>query len=321
MKIKAFLLILFSFSINSQSQQLIPLWPANKMPNSKGLPLEHIEERERITQVKQASMYAFFTSKEENTGSAVLICPPGGYAKLTYNIAGIQFAKWLNTMGINAFVLIHRLPTSPDLIEREKGPIQDAQRAMKIIRSNAAKWQINPSKVGVMGASAGGHLATTLGTHQEDFSSINDSLNSISSRPNFMILVSPVITMGKFAHKGSLENFLGNKPTQQQIDYFSNENHVTAATPPTFIVVAQNDPVVNPINSILFYQAMLENNISGSLHVFPEGGHSIALKNNPKSINLWTNLCEEWLNDLSILDKTKAEITPNKSTFLKSGRF
>ena len=320
MKIKALILLVFCVS-TMQSQEFIPLWPKGKMPNSKGMKLEHIEERERITQVAQPGMYAFFTSKEENTGSAVLICPPGGYAKLTYNIAGFQFAKWLNTLGINAFVLIHRLPTSPDLVEREKAPIQDAQRAMKIIRSNAAKWEINASKIGVMGASAGGHLATTLGTHTEDYSSIKDNFDSFSFQPNFMVLISPVITMGKFAHQGSLDNFLGKNPTQNQIDSFSNENRVSTTTPPAFIVLAQNDPVVNPINGMLFYQAMTEKNISGSLHIFPEGGHSIALMNSPKSINLWTQLCQEWFYDLSLLDKTKAEITPNKSAMLKTNRF
>ena len=320
MKIKALILFVFCFS-TMQSQEFIPLWPKGKMPNSKGMKLEHIEERERITQVAQPGMYAFFTSKEENTGSAVLICPPGGYAKLTYNIAGFQFAKWLNTLGINAFVLIHRLPTSPDLVEREKGPIQDAQRAMKIIRSNAATWEINSSKIGVMGASAGGHLATTLGTHSEDYSSIKDNLDQFSFQANFMVLISPVITMGKFAHQGSLNNFLGKNPTQNQIDSFSTENRVSTTTPPAFIVLAQNDPVVNPINGMLFYQAMTEKNISGSLHIFPEGGHSIALMNSPKSINLWTQLCQEWLYDSSILDKTKAEITPNKSAILKTNRF
>jgi acetyl esterase/lipase len=320
MKIKALILLVFCIS-SMQSQEFIPLWPKGKMPNSKGMKLEHIEERERITQVAQPGMYAFFTSKEENTGSAVLICPPGGYAKLTYNIAGFQFAKWLNTLGINAFVLIHRLPTSTDLVEREKGPIQDAQRAMKTIRSNAVKWEINSSKIGVMGASAGGHLATTLGTHTEDYSSIKDNFDSFSFQPNFMVLISPVITMGKFAHQGSLDNFLGKNPTQNQIDSFSNENRVSTTTPAAFIVLAQNDPVVNPINGMLFYQAMTEKNISGSLHIFPEGGHSIALMNSPKSINLWTQLCQEWFYDLSLLDKTKAEITPNKSAMLKTNRF
>lgn len=320
MKIKALILFSFSFSL-IQAQEFIPLWPKGKMPNSKGMQLELIEERERITQVAQPGMYAFFTSKEENNGSAVLICPPGGYAKLTYNIAGFQFAKWLNTLGINAFVLIHRLPTSPDLVQREKGPLQDAQRAMKIIRSNATSWGLTTSKIGVMGASAGGHLATTLATQAEDFSSINDSLNNYLYRPNFMILISPVITMDKYAHKGSLENFLGNNPTQHQIDSFSNEKQLNKLTPPAFIALAQNDPVVNPVNGILFYQALIENNIPGSLHIFPEGGHSIALQNNPKSINLWTTLCEEWLSDLSVLDKTKTVLTPPNNTFLKTNRF
>ena len=320
MKNKTFIIFLFIFS-TIQGQEFIPLWPTGKMPNTKGIQLEHTEERERITQVAQPGMYAFFTSKEENTGSAVLICPPGGYAKLTYNIAGFQFAKWLNTLGINAFVLIHRLPTSPDLTEREKGPIQDAQRAMKIIRSKAKIWNIIPSKIGVMGASAGGHLATTLGTHTQDYSSIKDNLDSFSFHPNFMVLISPVITMGKYAHQGSLHNFLGENPNLKEIELFSNENQVSSTTPPTFIVLAQNDPVVNPFNGILFYQAMTDKNISGSLHVFPEGGHSIALKNNPKSINLWTNLCEEWFNDLGVLDKTKSEITPPKADLLKTNRF
>ncbi|MFL9829258.1 alpha/beta hydrolase [Flavobacterium sp. ST-87] len=320
MKIKTFIILLFSFG-TIQAQEFFPLWPSNKMPNTKGLSLEHLEERERITQVAQPGMYAFLTSKEENTGSAVLICPPGGYAKLTYNIAGFQFAKWLNTLGINAFVLIHRLPTSPDLTEREKGPIQDAQRAMKFIRSNASVWGINSSKIGVMGASAGGHLATTLGTHVQDYSSIKDALDEFSFHPDFMILISPVITMGKYAHKGSLDNFFGKNPAPEKVELFSNEKQVTATTPPAFIVLAQNDPVVNPVNGMLFYQAITDKNISGSLHIFPEGGHSIALKNNPKSINLWTSLCEEWLYDLGIMDKTKSEITPPKADLLKKNRF
>ena len=250
-----------------------------------------------------------------------MICPPGGYVKLTYNIAGFQFAKWLNTLGINAFVLIHRLPTSPDLTAREKGAIQDAQRAMRIIRSNAVIWGIHSSKVGVMGASAGGHLATTLGTHTQDYSSIKDNLDSFSFHPDFMVLISPVITMGKYAHQGSLHNFLGSNPAQKEIELFSNENQVTTTTPPAFIVLAQNDPVVNPVNGMLFYQAMTDKNVSGSLHIFPEGGPSIALKNHPKSINLWTTLCEEWFHDLGILDETKSEITPPKTDLLKTNRF
>ncbi len=292
MKIKTTLFFLFFLHCNLQAQQFIPLWPEGKMPNTKGLKLEHIEERERITQVDKPAIYAFFTSKEEKNTNSVLICPPGGYAKLTYNIAGFQFAKWLNTLGINAFVLIHRLPTSPDFIEREEGPVHDAQRAIKIIRSNADRWQLNPTKIGVMGASVGGHLAATLATHDEDFSKIYDPLDSISFKPNFTILISPVITLSTYAHKGSMENFLGPNKNQNLIDYYSNEKKVSKSTPPTFIVLAQNDPVVNPMNGLLYYQALSENNIPCSMHIFPEGGHSIALRNNPEYINSWTRLCE-----------------------------
>ncbi|MBN2103406.1 alpha/beta hydrolase [bacterium] len=240
-------------------------------------------------------MYVFFTSQEENTGCAVLICPPGGYGKLAYNIAGFQFAKWLNTLGVSAFVLIYRLPASPDLIEREKAPLQDAQRAVKMIRSNAQAWQINTAKIGVMGTSAGGHLASTLGTHFEDYSSIGDSLDNYSFEPDFMILISAVINMDRYAHQGSVNNLLGSKPARKMRALYSNEHHVSSKTPPAFIVHAQNDHVVPVINSILFYQAMLNNKITGSLHIFPEGDHSIALCNNPGSTNLWTVLCEEWL--------------------------
>lgn len=305
MKIIPLILLQYCFVLSLYSQQYIPLWPSGALPNSKGQQLEHIEERQRITQVSQPGIYAFFTSKDANTQSAVLICPSGGYQKLTYDLAGFQFAKWLNTLGINAFVLIYRLPTSIDLIEREVGPIQDAQRAMKIIRSNSLVWQIDENKIGVMGSSSGGHLATTLGTHFVDYSSIGDSLDTYSFESNFMILISPVITMGEYAHNGSVNNLLGKHPTQEMIDYYSNEQHVSIKTPPTFLVHAQNDHVVHPMNSILYYQAMLKTGVPGSLHIFPEGDHSIALRNNPKSINIWTVLCEEWLHNMEIVDNTK----------------
>ena len=163
MKTKKYLIItlILSSVILCKGQTFIPIWPENEMPNSRGLKLEYVEERERITQVDIPGIYAFLISPEINSGTAVLICPSGGYQKLTYNKAGFQFAKWLNTLGINAFVLIYRLPDSPDLLEREKGPVQDAQRAMKYIRANASKYGIDPNKIGLMGASAGGHLVSS----------------------------------------------------------------------------------------------------------------------------------------------------------------
>lgn len=300
-KVVVSLLLGLSLFFTARAQEFIPLWPTGNMPNSKGLPLEHKEERQRITQVKTPGIYAFLTSNEDNRGSAVLICPPGGYQKLTYNLAGFQWAKWFNTMGVNAFVLIHRLPNSPDLIEREKGPIQDAQRALKIIRSMASVWNIDTSRVGIVGASAGGHLASTLGTHFEDFSLIGDSIDPYSVRPDFMILISAVINMGNYAHKGSVQAFLGADASKEKCDYYSNEKQVTKHTPPAFLVHARDDNTVPVQNSIQFYNAMLEKGVDGSLHIFPYGRHSISLKNESGMLNLWPALCENWLNEMGFL--------------------
>lgn len=297
-----FIFSLMLFLNQTQAQEEIQIWPQGKMPNSKGLKLEEIDKNERITQVGTPGMVVFTTSKEENKGSAVLIFPPGGYQKLTYNIAGYQFAKWLNTMGITAFVLKHRLPNSPDLIDREKGPLQDAQRALRLIRANAAKWKIRPDKIGVMGASAGGHLTASIATFHEDVSAIGDSLDTISFRPDFAIMISPVISMGQYTHTGSRDNLLGPTPPDSLLTYYSCEFRVNSKTPPCFLVHAANDNVVNPRNSILFYQALLDNHIPATLHIFPEGAHSIALRNNPGSTNLWPELCEMWLKEINVID-------------------
>lgn len=294
-------LFLLIVVLKTQAQDFIPLWPSNKIPDSKGLHLKDSIFNERIWQVATPGMYAFFPSKQENKGAAVVICPGGGYDHLAYVSSGIQLAKWYNTMGINAFVLNYRLPLSPDLKERQIAPLQDAQRAMRIIRVNAAKWGIKTDKVGVMGLSAGGHVASTLGTHTEDVSSIKDSLDNIPFNPDFMILISPVISMGKFAHPGSLKNLLGPNPSKELLDKYSNELQVTTNTPPTFIADAVNDKTVNPMNSLLFYQALLTNKVPVSFHAFPQGGHAIALRNNPGSTELWTNLCEAWLNEMNII--------------------
>lgn len=298
-EIVTFLLLLAI--VETQAQDFIPLWAKDKMPNSKGLVLKDSINNERILQVGMPGIHAFFTSNQENKGAAVLIIPGGGYHHLSYNISGFQLAKWFNTMGINAFVLTHRLPISPDLKEREKAPLQDAERAMRIIRKNAVNWKIETNKIGVMGCSAGGHLAASLGTIKDDFAVIGDEFDVYSFQPNFMILVSPVIDMGKEAHKGSLENLLGPNPSEELIKKYSLQFQVSNYTPVTFIADAFNDKTVSPRNSLMFYEALLVNKISSSLHIFNEGGHAIALRNNPGSANLWTSLCEQWLMEINIL--------------------
>jgi acetyl esterase/lipase len=284
--------------------EFILLYPKGKMPNSKGLNLKDSIANERIYRVGTPGMYAFFPSSTENKGAAVLICPGGGYERLAYVISGTQLAKWFNTIGMSAFVLNYRLPNSPDLVQREIGPLQDVQRAIKIIRANAAKWGIKPDKIGVQGSSAGGHLASLVGTHNEDVSSVHDSSDTISFAPNFLILVSPVIDLGIYAHAGSRKNLLGENPSQELVNKYSTQNGVTETTPPTFIVDAFNDKVVPPMNSLLFYSALLEHKVVSSFHVFPQGGHAIALRNNSGSTEHWITLCEAWLIEMGFIPKT-----------------
>ena len=303
--ISVVLLLLFSTILKIEAQDFIPLWSKGKMPNSKGLILKDSISNERLMQVANPGIHAFLTSKQENKGVAVLIIPGGGYHHLAYEVSGNTLAKWFNTMGVNAFVLDHRLPISPDLKQREIAPLQDAERAMRIIRANAVKWRIDTNKIGAMGSSAGGHLAASLGTIKDDYASVNDANDVYSYRPNFLILVSPVIDMGTYAHKGSRENLLGTNPSKELIEKFSLQNQVSSYTTPTFIADAFNDRTVSPKNSLLFFNALLDNHIPSSLHVFPQGGHAIAVRNNPGSTALWVNLCEAWLIETGIIKEIK----------------
>lgn len=283
----------------------MPLWPSGKMPNSKGMKLTDSIANERVYRVGTPGVYAFFPSAQENKGAAVIICPGGGYERLAYIISGWQLAKWFNTMGVSAFVLNYRLPNSPDLKQRELGPLQDAQRAIQLIRANAAKWGIKPDKIGIQGSSAGGHLAALLATSTMNVAPIGDSISKQPTRPDFAILVSPVITMGQYAHAGSRKNLLGTNPSADLLKTYSLENAVTSATSPCFLVHAFNDTAVDQRNSLLFYQALVDKKILSSLHIFPQGGHAIALRNNPGSTQEWISLCEKWLIEMNFIQLNK----------------
>ena len=283
------------------AQKVIPLYPEGKMPNSKGMTLQEEIREERIVQVGNPGIHAFFPTENNNKGVAVLIIPGGGYVRIAYQNARTNVAKWLNEQGIAAFALDYRLPTSPDLLQKEIAPLQDAQRAVRIIRANAKEWNINPDKIGVMGTSAGGHAASFIGTTAEDLVKIGDETDKFSFTPNFMILVSPVISMGEFAHGGSKKYLLGENPSKEMIEKYSTEKRVTAKTPPTFLILASDDASVNPKNSLMFYTALLENKVSASLHIFPQGGHSIPLKNGTGSSASWTKVCELWMTEIGML--------------------
>lgn len=293
---KNFIIILFIFlGIQFSAQQKITVWPKGQMPNSKGLKLKIEEEKEgRITQIQEAELFAFLPAKEERKQMAVIIIPGGGYHHLTYDLGGYSYAKWLNTSGISAFVLNYRLPTSPDLKQREIGPLQDIQAAIKLIRKNAAQYGISPDQIGVLGTSAGGHLAA-MASNLNDITELKGDWDSISSIPDFVILVSPVIDLGEFAHKGSRVNLLGENASAEKIKEYSMQNRVTEKTPTTILFHAQNDRAVPVINSILYYEAMIKNKVKGAMFIFPEGEHNIGITNKTELTDNWKKLCADWL--------------------------
>jgi acetyl esterase/lipase len=282
--------------ISLPAQDFIPLWPQGKIPNITG-EVEDVVVNERFQQVGMPGMDAFFPSRDENNGSAILIIPGGGYHHVTYNFSGLQLAKWFNTLGISAFVLKYRLPLQDNLKVRHEAPLQDAERAMQIIRARAEEWGIDKERIGAMGTSAGGHLAAILGTGPDDVSQIGDTIGQESYAPDFLILVSPVISFKEFAHRGSAVNLLGPDASEELKEKYSAELQVTENTPLSFLVHAANDPAVAPMNSFLFAEALLAKGVPASLHLFPDGKHAIAMRNNPGSADMWTALCEEWLKE------------------------
>ena len=287
------------------AQEFVPLYPDGKMPNSKGMSLKEEIREERIYQVGTPGIHVFLPKTKENTGVAVLVIPGGGYLRIAHIGARTSVANWFNSLGIAVFALDYRLPTSPDLIQKELGPLQDAQRAIRVIRQNADRWKIDREKIGVMGSSAGGHAASFVATTSGDAAKIGDESDRVSARPSFMILAAPVITMGALAHTGSKRYLLGENPSKEMVDKYSTERLVTEKTPPAFIFLASDDRSVNPKNGILFYSALVDNGVSATLHIFPTGGHSIPLKNGPGSSAEWTKLCELWLREIKMLPETK----------------
>ena len=221
-----------------------------------------------------------------------MICPGGGYGSLAISYEGYDVAKRFNENGISAFVLKYRLPDSRISTKPHLSPIQDLQKAIDIVRSRAVEWKIDPNKVGIMGFSAGGHLASTGGTH---FDRPYIQSKSGNLRPDFMILIYPVITSDTaFTHKGSMKNLLGENPSAELLKEFSNEKQITETTPPAFLVHSTDDKVVPVKNSIVFADGLANNNILFEMHIFPKGGHGYGM-NNPTTKTEWFNLCVNWI--------------------------
>lgn len=292
-------LSLFLFS-TSLCQEILTLWP-DEIPNSQDSDQTETIEQDDITwieQVNEPTLEVFLPPKGNATGQAVVICPGGGYRGVAYDIEGTEIAKFLNTKGIAGFVLKYRMPGAESVEVRNEAPLQDAKRALRTVRANAEKWNVSENKIGVMGFSAGGHLASTLGTHfnhEDTFEPLNH-IDSISARPDFMILVYPVITMkDPHTHQGSKNNLLGENPDEEIVEYYSNETQITPDTPPTFLIHATDDDAVPVENSLLFYQALKDNNIPAEMHIYPEGGHGFNLGLGRGHLEGWTDRLYDWL--------------------------
>ncbi|GAT63690.1 alpha/beta hydrolase [Paludibacter jiangxiensis] len=275
----------------SQNKQILPLWP-NGAKESNGITTpEKTENQHRIINISEASITVQLPAASKATGAAVVICPGGGYIAEAAFHEGYQFADWLNEHGIAGIVLKYRLPNGHSDI-----PLTDAKRAMRLVRAHTNEWNIDPKKIAIAGFSAGGHLASTLGTHFDDGDAkASDAVERFSSRPDLMLLFYPVVSMKKnVTHAGSRSNLLGQNPPSELEDLYSNELQVKANTPPTILFLSDDDGAVPPVNSIQFYNALKEKKIPSSMAIFPTGGHGWGMRTNVSFWQIWREMLADW---------------------------
>lgn len=248
-----------------------------------------------LMQISRPTLQVFLPEPELATGAAVIICPGGGYRGVSIVKEGYRVAEAFNAIGVAAFVLKYRNPDDSTMENRRLGPLQDLQQAIARVRAGADQWQIDPARLGIMGFSAGGHLAATAATRFNHPAA--QFLEDQPLRPDFLVLVYPVISMmDDLAHQGSRTLLLGDAASQRDLQYFSAERHVSPATPPTFLVHATDDSSVKVQNSLHFYEALVDHGVPSSLHVFTTGGHGFGLVNKTISSE-WFPLLQHWLED------------------------
>ena len=244
-----------------------------------------------ITKVSTPSLTYY---PAENAKTAIVVCPGGGYAGLTYMYEGVETAKWLSSKGIAAFVLKYRLPSDKTMKDRKNGPLQDVQQAIRYVRANAAEYGINTTQIGVIGFSAGGHLASLVSTHYND--EVYKSEYKVSARPDFSILIYPVITLDTtYTHAGTREALIGKNANRELTDRYSSDKQVTKDTPPAFLVHALDDNLVPYINSIMYVDALRKNGVQCELHLYAAGDHGLRVKSPEDTQSFWRDACEKWL--------------------------
>jgi acetyl esterase/lipase len=300
---KLHLIIILTFLIISsnplfcQNAKEIPLYEG-AIPNEVSGPDEETSENRTgnrliISKVRKPTMTVYLPPKDKATGAAVIICPGGGYGVLAAGHEGKDVAEKFKEQGIAAFVVKYRLPDTNITSKTEITPLQDAQQALYLVRKQAKEYNIDPQKIGIMGFSAGGHLASTAGTHYKKVQIKN--AENISLRPDFMILIYPVISSDiQMAHQGSFKILLGENASKEKLKEYSNELQVNAETPPAFLVHASDDEAVKPNNSIVFYQALIKHKIPAELHIYQAGGHGFGLVNKTTE-DRWFDICINWM--------------------------
>ncbi len=295
------LLIIQSYLL--EAQQIMPLYN-DSIPNSiAGKDEETITYKDGImivSKVSRPTLTAYLPSPAIATGTAVIVCPGGAYSILAASHEGSEVAKELNKVGVAVFVLKYRIPSDATMPNKEIGPLQDAQQAIKTIRSRATEWNINPAKIGIMGFSAGGHLAASAGVHYTK--ALIENPTNISLRPDFLILIYPVISFqDSLTHSGSRNNLLGKNVSQAKKDYYSNELQVTDNTPTTFLVHATDDNAVKVDNSIKFYEALVQHHVPAEIHIYEKGGHGFGTLKHNITTDSWMDRLVDWLKQRNLL--------------------
>ena len=265
-----------------------PLWP-DGAPGAQG-----------TAEVDKPTLAAYPVPAGQGTGTAVIVCPGGGYVNLSMDKEGDQIARWLNSIGVTSFVLKYRLGP------KYRHPIElgDAQRAIRTVRQKAAEYRVMPDRIGIMGFSAGGHLASTAGTH---FDAVNanpsDPIDRVGSRPDFLVLIYPVISFTTpYVHRGSLRALLGDGADPKLVESLSNELQVTAQTPPTFLFHTNGDTGVPPENSVLFYMALRKAGVPAEMHIYERGPHGVGLAQTDEALSTWPSRLADWLRIRGLLN-------------------
>lgn len=278
-------------SMHLYSQEVIKLYDG-VVPNSKVSDVKEEFTSGMYRGVTIPTVELFLPEEGKSNGQAVIVIPGGGYSVVVYQGEGVSTARELAKNGITAFVLKYRLPDDATMIDKSIGPLMDVQQAIKLVRENAANWNVNPNKIGVMGFSAGGHLAATAATHFQE--SLVENSNGTNLRPDFQIVVYPVISMGDaLTHPDSRKSLLGKDPSEETINWFSSEMQVTETAPPTYITHAADDKLVDVDNSIYYFEALRKVDVPVEMHIYPKGGHGFIF-GHPG----WMEPLLKWLDNL-----------------------